>query len=134
MSAPDDRPPFDFSKLFADAMTILRVIAVGMTKLVTAAEDQGTFLVFASPASGEMPLQKGVNGVVRQLTNNSTVAAQVQLLDGNETQLFGGPNQQVIIPAGTFVYVFVPFKVSLRAIIGPSGSAAYVAISGEIHN
>ena len=135
MSMTDERRDLnltpDLSGLFGEAVSLLRLLVLGMRDLVQAAKQhEGTFLVFAGNGlAGEMPLQKGVDGTVRMLHNPTAAPLTVQLLDDKESTLLGSAAAPMLIPAAGTVTVFVPFKNGLRAIV----SAGYLVISGDLH-
>lgn len=128
-----DASPIDLTGLFGDLRDTLRLLVVGMKDLVLAAKaEQGTFASYAGGGL-EMPLQKGVNGVIRMLHNQSAGAITVLIVDGNESNLVGSPYQSLLMPPGSIEYVFIPFKAGLRATVGPVGTAANLLVTGTVH-
>lgn len=133
MNAPPEKPGVDLSGIFGSALELLQFISVGVKHLVAAiTQQQGRFTAYAA-GGVEIPLQKDVNGTMRSIHNMGGTAAQIFIVDGNNSQLVGSAANPVILPAGGFIALYTPFKAGLRATVGPAGSNANIIIGGDIN-
>jgi len=119
----------DLSKLFGEMLSTMRLSVIGLKEILNELRGtrDGAFLVFAGGGL-EMPVQKNTVGIIRMVHNPSAAACSVVLLGPEETSLWGSSAAPVVMPAGSTVTTYIPFKNGFRATVTGGG---YVSIGGD---